>query len=149
LIEVTLNRESTRRHTTFGALLVDDEPFCLTLEDEVRTDPNPATPQNEAKVHGQTAIPAGRYRLAIRDSPKFGPDTLWLLDVPGYTYVLIHSGSSIASTEGCIIVGDYVDRDAMTIHGGLLRGILNNLKALLVPHIKTGGEVWITINDAE
>jgi len=147
MIEVTVNREPTVRKTTFGRLLIDGEPFCYTLEDEVREDPNPDTPHNEAKVHGQTAIPAGRYQLAIRNSPKFGPDTLWLLDVPGFTFVLIHSGSSIASTEGCIIVGDYVDREAMTIHGGTLRGVLAKLKAILVPAIKAGIPCYINVND--
>ena len=31
---------------------------------------------------------------------------LWLQDVPGFEYILIHTGNSDEHTSGCLIVGD-------------------------------------------
>lgn len=95
-MELRLNRyDCTERHT-IGRLYLDGEYECWTLEDPIR----------EVKVAGKTAIPAGRYRIVREDSPKFGPDTLTLLDVPGFTYIRIHAGNRVEDTEGCILVGD-------------------------------------------
>lgn len=145
-MNLTLQRERSRDGVTFGSLDVDGRWTCLTLEDEVRE--IPGRPVAEWKVHGRTAIPSGRYRLALRDSPRFGPDSIWVKDVPGFEWVLIHSGNDAEDTLGCIIVGDAVNRNDGTISGGTARGVLSKLKAILVPAIRGGEACWIDVVNA-
>jgi len=64
------------------------------------------------KVKGKTAIPIGRYKLRLYDSPKHGPKTPELIDVPGFQHIQIHSGNSQLDTEGCLLFG--MQRDAAT-----------------------------------
>lgn len=82
-----------------------------TLEDQVRADPIPETPANEAKVMHATAIPDGEFQVIIDFSPKFKEETPHLLDVPGFTAIRIHPGNTPADSSGCILVGKYVGTD--------------------------------------
>lgn len=82
---------------TFGELLAEDgRHLCFTLEDMVRSGP---------KVHGETAIPAGTYRVTLEPSPRFGPDTLTVHDVPGFKFIRMHGGNTERDTEGCPLLG--------------------------------------------
>lgn len=145
-MELILQRLPSYRQTTLGYLFHNGDLECRTLEDQDRE--VPGRPVKEWKVKGETAIPAGRYRLALVDSPKFGPDTITLLDVPGFEYVRIHSGEDKDDTDGCIIVGDQVSEDGSHIHGGKARGVLAKLKEKVVPVLKQGGQAFITIRRA-
>lgn len=144
MIEILVQRLRSDQHRTHGDIFLDGEHQCVSLEDVVREDPNPDTPHNEAKVYGQTAIPAGCYQLRLRNSPTFGPDTLELVGVPGYSDVLIHGGNTELNTKGCILTG--MVRAAASI----LRSqeALKALKAKVVPRLKAGEEGWITVRDA-
>lgn len=148
-LHLVLRREIPVKRTTFGKLYFESEEFCRTLEDIIRADPDPATPENEAKVYGETAIPAGTYRLGLRNSPKFGEDTVVVLDVPGYDYIQFHSGVTHRDTLGCILVGDriHADRDPPEISGGKVRGVLDRFKERVVPAIHTGLPVMLTVID--
>lgn len=88
--------ELTPDYTT-GALYVDGAFECYTLEDTVR--------EPGVKVHGQTAIPAGTYKVIINMSARFKRLLPLLLNVPGFEGVRIHPGNSAANTEGCVLVG--------------------------------------------
>lgn len=90
---------------TIGSLYIDGLFECLTLEDEVRSDPNPTTPANEAKVAGKTAIPTGTYQVVIDMSPRFKRLMPHILNVPGFEGIRFHSGNKAADTEGCILLG--------------------------------------------
>jgi len=81
--------------------------LCYTLEDEYR----------EEKVSGETRIPAGTYRITLRTTggfhgryvKKYGDmhkGMLWVRDVPGFEYILIHTGNTDEHTAGCLLVGD-------------------------------------------
>ena len=86
---------------TIGMLTINNEFFCYTLEDRVR--------ENGAKVYGQTAIPEGKYKLLVNESPRFGRDLPLLLNVPGFGGIRIHRGNFPSDTHGCILVGnDYM-----------------------------------------
>lgn len=54
-----------------------------------------------------SCIPAGTYDTTFYDSPAHGK-VLLLQDVPGRTYVEIHSGNYTDQTEGCILLGDSI-----------------------------------------
>ncbi|WP_020603293.1 DUF5675 family protein [Spirosoma spitsbergense] len=98
-----------------------------TLEDY--TDPN------GPKVYGERAIPADRYLLGHRYSPKFSKqyytkddknlipwatwaklpnatrllywphDVIWVMNVPNYEFILHHFGNFPSDTNGCTLIG--------------------------------------------
>lgn len=144
-MDLRLTRREFGPEATIGDLDVNGVPFCVTLEDTVRPDPNPTTPQNEAKVYGKTAIPAGRYKVDITWSPKFGKMMLAILEVPGYTGIRIHSGNDPEDTLGCVLVGHTVDGPTR-IHGGSV--VLPRLFAQVREALDRGEGVWIEVADA-
>jgi Family of unknown function (DUF5675) len=87
--------------STIGELSIDGEFFCYTLEDVVR----------DEKIFGETAIPAGTYKVTINYSPHFKRYLPLLIDVPNYVGVRIHPGNKAADTEGCILVGSTKSQD--------------------------------------
>jgi len=83
--------------------------LCYTLEDEFRP--------LEQKVMGETRIPAGTYKITLRTvggfhgryKARYGDmhkGMLWVRNVPGFEYILIHSGNTDEHTAGCLLVGD-------------------------------------------
>lgn len=116
---------------TIGVLTVDghDAPW-YTLEDCVR--PN--------KVPGETAIPVGRYEVAVTMSARFKRRMPLLLNVLGFEGVRIHSGNTSADTEGCILVG--MSRGAETIYRS--KDAYRELFTLIDAAISKE-KVWITI----
>lgn len=152
-MEMELLREPSQDGTTFGELFVDGQPECLTLEDEVRDHDVDGDGQGDLaagdKIYGETAIPARRYRITLETSPKFGPETLTICNVPGFAGVRIHGGTSKADTLGCIIVGDKLNRANMTISGARTDHVLDNLKAKVRNAIDAGEMVWLTIKNPE
>lgn len=140
-MEWTLRREPTGAHGTFGAIYIGAGFECYTLEDPVRPDPVPATPANEAKIPGATAIPAGRYEIVLTWSPKFRRVMPELKGVPGFTGVRIHPGNSQADTAGCILPGKARFRTGV----GYSREAFAALFAKLSDTLASGDRVWLSI----
>jgi hypothetical protein len=93
-VNFELRRKWLTKKSTIGELLLDGRFECFTLEDQVG-------PSGDSKG----CIPAGRYRLGIRQSKRFGKLMIALYDVPGFEGILIHNGNSFSDTLGCILVG--------------------------------------------
>lgn len=151
-MELALKRMKAWPHSTTGDLLVNGDFQCHTLEDTVRDIAEDGT----GKIFGETAIPAGRYKVAWTLSPRLGHFTPRLLDVPHFTGILIHGGNTDANTEGCILVGNQLTDDGR-ITGGTstpaVKGLYDLIEGVLAPKDDQGQpvdpteEVWITITD--
>lgn len=119
-MRLLLKRKFKGPNYSIGDLFIDGKFFCNTLEDTVRILPLlcPDTPQGikcrcKEKVYAQTAIPAGHYKVTMKQSPRFKRVLPYLHDVPHFIGILIHNGSNIDHTAGCILVGKN------TVKGGL------------------------------
>ena len=81
--------------------------LAYTLEDEHR----------DVKVKGETRIPAGMYNITLRTEgghhqryeEKYGKmhkGMLWVRDVPGFEWILIHTGNHDDHSAGCLLLGN-------------------------------------------
>jgi len=93
---------------TFGALLIQEKPFCVTLE--------PSDVLNRAF---ESSIDAQQYWCKKHYSPIFH-ETYKVQDVPGREDILFHPGNKVAGTFGCIILAQYWGK----LHGD--RAVLNS-----------------------
>jgi len=90
-VEMIVKREPRIGIALPGEMFVDNTHVCFTLE------------------NADDAIPPGRYKVTMYDSPKFGEKMPLLNDVPGREYIEIHWGSFPRNFEGCIGVGELQD----------------------------------------
>lgn len=107
-MEILVKRLYKKSEYTIGVMLINGEYFCDTVEDCDRGLTSDMTYEEIArrKVYGKTAIPTGRYDVAISYSPKFKRSLPLLLSVKGYSGIRIHNGKDADSSLGCIIVGE-------------------------------------------
>ena len=96
-MELVLTRRWFTEESTEGELTLEGERICYTLEDRLHEGP---------KIPGRTAIPAGRYELALTHSPRFNRLLPLVQHVPDFSGVRIHAGNTPGDTEGCILVGE-------------------------------------------
>ena len=111
-MRLELYRYSSGKESTLGILFLIHEDnvkefLCYTLEDEKR----------DIKEYGKTRIPSGQYFIDLRQEggynnkyaqrfPGIHKGMLHLLDVPNFSWILIHCGNTDDDTHGCILVGD-------------------------------------------
>jgi hypothetical protein len=118
MIKLKLQRTFKGVSYTIGKLYLNDKYFCDTLEDTDRGLRSTMSVEEieKIKVYSQTAIPTGTYKIDMNTvSPKF-KDRAWakpyggklprLINVKGYSGVLIHVGNKPEDTLGCILVGE-------------------------------------------
>lgn len=103
---IEVKRLQYEQYFTYGKMYLNGNFFCDTLEDTYRGDT-----LEDVKIYGQTAIPKGKYKTIVSYSPKFNKYLPELLNVPYYTNIRIHAGSSINHTDGCILVGYTVNNE--------------------------------------
>jgi hypothetical protein len=60
----------------------------------------------KTKILHETAIPTGVYKLIVNLSPAKKRLLPRLLDVPGFSGILIHRGNTKHDSSGCILVGE-------------------------------------------
>ncbi len=150
-----VNRYSSREDSTLG-MLVDvtkkRDFVCYTIEDEAR----------DEKISGETRIPSGSYNIIFRTEggfhnrylKKFGEEfhkgMLWLQDVPGFEYILIHCGNTDDDTAGCLLLGDSSSQN-INMDGFIGNSVAayKRVYPLLANHLISGGDINITYIDAD
>jgi hypothetical protein len=128
-MKLKLHRKYLKENYTIGHLyeMVNGvERFIFdVIEDKVR-DLNKDGDLNdvgESKVYAQTAIPYGTYEILLTVSPRF-QNYPWAIpykgvvpllnNVPHFSGIRIHPGSSEKSSSGCLIVGLNTERGKVT-----------------------------------
>jgi hypothetical protein len=147
-------RFSSQVDSTSGLLFEINELgkhfLCYTLEDEARV----------LKVKGETRVPAGTYKIELRTEggfherysrkyPNIHIGMLHIVNVPGFEYILIHTGNTDEHTAGCLLVGDSQENNVI-IRDGFV-GKSNNAYKRIYPRIakaiESGEEVKIEYVD--
>ena len=138
--EINLERRWFTGKSTVGVMYYAFKPgekkqrACYTLEDQVRPP--------GVKIHGETAIPVGKYRIVASYSDRFRQIMPELLNVEGFSGVRIHVGNKPEDTQGCILIGrteddNYVGESKLA-YAAFCRRFCEALNA--------GEEVWMTIH---
>lgn len=128
--KLKLVRDTYTSKSTIGKLYVNDKFICDTLEDVCRdlNRDGDLDDAGEKKIYGETAIPAGTYKMIINISPRFKKLLPRLIGIKDYDGVLVHSGNAPIDTHGCILTGD---RGIDVLKGGTSVKALNRLMAEL------------------
>ena len=104
--KLTLKRIAKKADYTIGRL--EDEMgkrICDTLEPTWRDYKG-----GELKVPRKSAVPEGTYPVVVTKSWKFGKYLPLLVGVPGFEGIRIHSGNTNKDTDGCILVGQNLEK---------------------------------------
>jgi hypothetical protein len=107
-MKLSLKRRFKGESYTIGSLYIDGVYFSDTIEDKdrgLRQDMSLAKIL-ETKVMHKTAIPTGAYSVIVNMSPAKKRMLPRLLDVPGFSGILIHRGNTEDDSSGCILVGE-------------------------------------------
>lgn len=126
-MKLRLERHPTGLTCTIGELFVNGVFQCHTLEDPIRE--KKGQPVKSWKVPGDTAIPAGTYKVEITFSPRFHEDLPLLFGVPGFEGIRIHAGNTDSDTEGCILVGTWSGGEFIRESRKALEALLDALDA--------------------
>lgn len=144
-MNLLVQRYKSTPNATLGKLFIDGVFECYTLEDEFRA----------VKVRGETRIPAGRYKLALRTEgethskysqrfPDIHKGMLHVTNVPGFQWILIHIGNTEKDTDGCLLVGEGRNEEQMTLERSTVayRKMYPKVASAI-----TMGDVYITYMD--
>lgn len=140
-MKITLERKYKTFTYVIGNLYIDGKFFSNTLEDTDRNldDSMSLAEIMKLKKPAITAIPTGTYDITLDViSPKYKNDIFYkevcegkvprLLNVKGYSGVLIHAGNSIEDTEGCILVGMNKEKGKVLESRATFKNLYNKLK---------------------
>lgn len=153
-MEVILDRKYKKANYTIGKLYINGKYICDTCEDKDRGLNNKMSASEvlRKKVYGLTAIPTGRYLIDMKTvSQKFKTRT-WavpykgkiprLVNVPGFSGVLIHPGNSADNSWGCILPGKNKAVGKVLDSQLTFRMLMDSY---FVPASYKGENIWITI----
>lgn len=149
-MEILQERIASNADASASIVFIDGLFECFHIEDEYRP----------VKVAKETRIPAGRYQISVRTFgdvhsrylEKFGPGfhsgMLEIMNVPGFTDILIHIGNLESNTDGCQLTnaGAMIQPDeikGMASTEAYRRFYLKVIDAAL------SGNLWITIVDRD
>ena len=131
ILELKRDRNPQSRHN-WGELYVDGILLGQTLED----------PEREEKIHGDTAIPCGRYRVTITLSTRFKRPMPYIHDVPNFTGVRIHGGNTEADTLGCPLLGTVRTADGIRDCAGPNKRLMQYLESAAARR----EDVWLEVS---
>lgn len=131
-MELKLIRNSRTEKSTIGQLYINGVKECLILEDKDRglKKSMPIAEIKKLKVDAKTAIPAGRYEVAITYSNRFKKYLPLLIGVPGYEGVRIHPGNKAEDTEGCLLPGTSQSLDFVSNSRVAFDALFHKMKAV-------------------
>lgn len=138
-----VERKARKSEYTIGKFYVNGKRYCDSLEDKDRglTSEMPEDEIRKVKIHGQTAIPTGRYEVVSFWWQKHQCFVPCIKGVKGFVGILIHNGVDQSHTEGCILVG--INNIVGKLNGD--RIYMDALTARLLACEKKGEKVYITI----
>lgn len=143
-MELLLHRILKQDDCTLSELLVDGKLQCYCIEDKDRGLHSGMSEEEIAKikVYAKTAIPTGRYEIAITYSNRFKQYLPLLMGVKGFTGIRIHAGNTAEHTEGCILPGTVMDAVNKRVLNSRLafRGLFARLRA-----VEKKEKIFITI----
>lgn len=135
-MKITVSRFVSDDDTTISTIAVDGEVVCFGLEDEYR----------EVKVAKETRIPAGTYAIKLRKVGGFHgryqaryswhQGMLEVQNVPGFEYILIHTGNTDEHTAGCLLTGESATITKGDMSIGMSRIAYAKLYAMVVEAAK-------------
>lgn len=120
-MELEVKRTYRGPKYTIGHLYIDGKYFSDTLEDPDRnlTQDMSITEILQRKFKGDTCIPYGRYQISLdivsakySDIKKYPYTAIAkgkmprVMNVPGFSGILIHAGNTQNDTMGCLLVGE-------------------------------------------
>jgi len=147
-VELKTIRKWYTTKSSEGEMFLDGEHECWSIEDPSRklASSMPLSDILRDKIAGETAIPTGRYKLELYNSPKHGPDTLQLVGVPGFTNIQIHAANSPTELLGCIAPGlDRTKTDDNWV--GRSGAALKVLRDKVIPRMRAGEDAYITVEE--
>lgn len=149
-MRIRVRRFTSDDDTTLSTVWLNNIFECFGLEDEYRED----------KVAKETRIPKGMYNVTLRTwggfhvkyskrFPIFHEGMLQVMDVPGFTSILIHMGNTDDDTAGCLLIGQNAvsDKGFMTI--GNSKGAYIEMYQKVLQAIKKGEMVTIEYVDQD
>lgn len=156
-MKIQLKRTYNNDRYCIGHLYIDGVFVMDTLEDTDRgLDQKMSLKQIAAiKKKSVTAIPTGLYRIDMKTvSPKYSKKKFFmdlckarmprLVNVPGYSGVLMHPGNKPEDTDGCLLVGQN------KVKGQVINSTLCFVKLydILEQATLNKEEIWIEITRA-
>lgn len=133
-MQISIVRKVFTDISTVGELFINGVFECFTLEDRTRV-----LYSAKDKVYGQTAIPAGTYKVTITDSARFQRKLPLVNNVPFFEGIRIHPGNTSKDTDGCILVGTTKAKDFV----GNSRVAFDTL----FPKLVKAGDIALTITE--
>ena len=152
-VRLDIERAWKKADYTIGRFFVNGTRFHESLEDPDRgLDSSMSLDKIKAlKIAGQTAIPAGTYKVTMSVSAKY-KDRSWakkynglvpeIVGVPGYSGVRIHPANKASEVEGCVAIGEN------KVRGGVINSQKTYFELMdkyLMPAWYAGEEMSITI----
>jgi len=128
-----LLRMYDNKKSTVGFLFFRNEnmelKYAFTIEDGFR----------QVKEYGETRIPDGEYEVKLRkhgrvyekylnhSNPVIRDFTLRygvfeIMDVPGFSGVLLHIGNTDEDTRGCVLIGNMTNNNSLE-RGGVFKSV--------------------------
>ena len=106
-MQVFIDRKWKKETYTIGRVFIDGQFFANSMEDRDRgLHQDMSIDEIKAKkVYGETAIPAGRYRVIMTYSPRFKRRLPLILNVKCFDGVRCHPLNTSKQSEGCIGFG--------------------------------------------